>query len=140
MQTVLDPSIALCINNSPIELVSLCNAFQFPECFYLHYLIWFAPQCSVFQGITGIEEAIGLAQGHPVSNGAGRAASFPCLVSRLHLPESIASASLSKPSSLPWQSISGLNAAGGFRVDKVFATFLWECEHRATESNSKSSP
>jgi hypothetical protein len=45
----------------------------------------------------GIEEAIGLAQGHPVSNSAGRAASFPSLVSLLHLPESIASAPLSKP-------------------------------------------
>lgn len=56
-------------------------------------------QC--LSGSWGIVEAIGLAQGHSVSNRTGGAARFPNLVSLLHLPESIGLVSLSKPSRLP---------------------------------------
>lgn len=75
---------------------------QLSECFHLHYLIPFASWRSTFQEIPGIVKVRGLAQGHPVRNGAGRAAQIPqCWGSVLHSSESTASASLSKSPKLP---------------------------------------
>lgn len=94
----------------------------------------------MFQGITGTGKAIGLAQGHPVSNRARRADRFPsaglCFIHQNLLLQFLCQ----RHQSSLGKAFVGVDAAVGCRMDKVFALSLWECEHRAAESNSKAFP